>query len=154
MCVRLEVTILFIGQKKSVINRLKSVNIAALLCLVTYRYAVVWLRTFLFVTFWPRNQHGLHETTFFFPELPETFIETSQVEPRSFGSKQRNTTGNYMCELLGESFSKKENMVWTNQGKCHVLEKNSSEKLFFWWNPGWNFTIFEKNKLKKMRFFA
>ena len=51
MCARLEVTISFIGQKKSVINRLKSVNIAALLCLVTYRYAVFWLRTFLFVTF-------------------------------------------------------------------------------------------------------
>ena len=74
VCVRLEVTTLSIGQKKSVINRLKPVNIAALLCLVTYRYAVVWLRTFLFVTFWPRNQHGLHETTFFFPELPETII--------------------------------------------------------------------------------
>ena len=40
VCVRLEVTTLFIGQKKSVINRLNSVNIAALLCPVTYRYAV------------------------------------------------------------------------------------------------------------------
>ena len=74
VCVRLEVTTFFIGQKKSVINRLKSVNIAALLCLVTYRYKVFWLRTFLFVTLWPRNQHGLHETTFFFPELLETIF--------------------------------------------------------------------------------
>ena len=39
VCVRLEVTTLFIGQKKSVINRLNSVKIAALLCPITYRYA-------------------------------------------------------------------------------------------------------------------
>ena len=39
VCLRLEVTTFFIGQKKSVINRLNSVNIAALLCPLTYRYA-------------------------------------------------------------------------------------------------------------------
>ena len=73
---------------------------------------------------------------------------------RSFGSKQRNTTGNNMCELLGESFSKKENMVWTNQGKSHVLKKKSSKKLFFDKIQGEISQFFDKSKLKKMRFSA
>ena len=73
---------------------------------------------------------------------------------RSFGSKQRNTTGNNMCELLGESFSKKENMVWTNQGKSHVLKKKSSKKHFFDKIQGEISQFFDKNKLKKMRFSA
>ena len=69
VCVRLEVATLFIGQKKSVINRLNSVNIAALQrCFVLQHTGMrfFWSRTFLFVTFWPRNQHGLHEITFSF----------------------------------------------------------------------------------------
>ena len=51
VCVRLEVTTLFIGQKKSVINRLNSVNIAALLCPVTYRYAVFGREPFCLLHF-------------------------------------------------------------------------------------------------------
>ena len=58
-----------------------------------------------------------------------------------------------MCQLLGESINKKEDMVWTNQGKCHVLEKNSSEKTSFDKIQGEISQFFEKNKLKKMRLF-
>ena len=126
--------ILFIGQKKSVINRPKTVNIAALLCLVTYRYAVFLVANLSVCDILAAEPPWIARNYIFLSRTTWTIIETSQVEMRhfrNFGSKQRNTTGNNMCQLLGESFNKKEDMVWTNQGKCHVLEKNSSEKLFF-----------------------
>ena len=40
------------------------------------------------------------------------------------------------------------------QKKIKTSHPNLSEKLLFWWNPRWNFTIFEKNKLKRMSFFC
>ena len=90
-----------------------------------------WLRTFLFVTFWPRNHHGLHETTFFFPELPGQLFKPHRWKCDILEANKETTIGNNMCQLLGESFNKKENMVWTNQGKSHVLEKKNQAKNFF-----------------------
>ena len=71
VCVRLEVTTLFIGQKKPVTNRQNSVNIAALLSCNIQVCGFFGSRTFLFVTFWLRNQHGLHES------FSETFTKLS-----------------------------------------------------------------------------
>ena len=55
---------------------------------------------------------------------------------------------------IWESFSKKENIVWTNHKKSHFLKKNQANTVFFDQIQGGISHFLEKKQLKNMTFFA
>ena len=126
--------ILFIGQKKSVINRPKTVNIAALLCLVTYRYAVFLVANLSVCDILAAEPPWISRNYIFLSRTTWTIIETSQVEMRHFGILEANkeTQQGITCVSFWEKVSIKKK-TWFGQIKENVMfwRKIQAKNFFF-----------------------